>query len=345
MITVIIAGGSGTRLWPLSTNGFPKHLLKLTNERSLLQNTFDRISQITSLDKIYIVPEVSHVEHVYEQLKEVDKKNILIEPGRRGTASCVIYALAELKKNKVSEQEPVFFLWADHLVRDEEAFTATTLRAGEIAVAEKKLVFIGVGPTYPATGFGYLERDGEIAGWQDAYQLSCFKEKPDYETAERYLQLGNYLWNTGYLVGTIEVFEREMQTNAPRLWEDYQKLFSTDNLNKTYLEFISEPIDTALSEKVKDGIVVPGSFDWVDVGSFHDLHEVSAKDEAGNHIRGEGVVLESATNSFVRNETDLPVAVIGLDNVVVVNSPNGVLVVNKNFAQKVGDVAKKIQNN
>lgn len=344
MITVIIAGGSGTRLWPLSTNGFPKHLLKLTNEKSLLQNTLERVSKITSLDSIFVVPEVSHVEHVYEQLRELNKKNILIEPGRRGTASCFIYALSELKKKAVNEQEPILFLWADHLIRDDDAFSATALKAGEVSEKEQKLVFIGVEPTHPSTGFGYIERNGTVAGWQQVYKLASFKEKPNKKTAEIFLEAGNYLWNAGYLVGTVSTFEREIKTHSLRLWNNYNKLLTTKNLETTYLEFESEPIEFALSEKVKDGLVVPGTFDWVDVGSFHDLHEVSGKDEAGNHTRGENIILESVTNSFVRNETETPVAVVGLDNVVVINSPNGVLVVNKNFAQKVGEVAKKIQN-
>lgn len=343
MIVVIIAGGSGTRLWPLSTHEYPKHLLKLTNEKSLLQNTLARVTKVTSLDNIFVIPEASHVTHVYDQLKEVKKRNILVEPGRRGTASCVIYALSEIKKRKLPN-EPILFLWADHLIRDDDSFAATILKADEVAETEQKLVFIGVDPSYPATGFGYLERDGLVKGWKEVYGLSSFKEKPDQETAQRYFASGRYLWNTGYLVGLLSAFEKEIQAHSTRLWNDYQKLLDTKKLEDTYLAFKSESIDTALSEKVTDGIVVPGAFDWVDVGSFHDLHTICTKDKCGNHTRGNNVVLQDSSNSFVRNETNTPVAVIGVDNVVVVNTPDGVLVVNKNFAQRVGDVAKKIQS-
>lgn len=340
MITVIIAGGSGTRLWPLSTPDYPKHLLSLTNERSLLQNTFDRVSQGTSNDKVFVVPEVSHVEHVYEQLKELPKENVLIEPGRRGTASCVIYALSEVKKRGL-EDEPIFFLWADHLIRDTNGFIATALKAAEIADAEGKLVFIGVEPTYAATGFGYLERNGKVENWHNAYVLASFKEKPDRDTAEEYFRSGKYFWNTGYLMGKLSTFEREMEQQAPDLWQNYQALLDADNIKKTYLKFESHPIDTVLSERVKDGILLPGSFDWTDVGSFRDLHTISRQDDSGNHTKGDEVVLENTSNSYVRNELDGPVAVIGLDNVVVINSPNGLLVANKNYAQAVGDVSKK----
>ncbi|CAN5402217.1 mannose-1-phosphate guanylyltransferase [soil metagenome] len=343
MIVVIIAGGSGTRLWPLSTHSYPKHLLKLTNEKSLLQNTVDRVLQVTSSDKIFVIPEVSHAEHVYKQLENLKKENILIEPGRRGTASCFLLALAEIKRRGLPD-EPILFLWADHLIRDAKGFAATMLKGGSIAEAEKRLVFIGVEPTYPSVGFGYMERDGGIDGWLDAYNLMSFKEKPDKKTAERYLASGRYLWNTGYLVGTLSTFEREVQTKSSRLWADYEKLQSSTDVTKTYLEFESEPIDTALSEKIDDGIVVPGTFDWADVGSFKDLHDISAQDDEGNHISGEGIELENTSNSYVRNDGDVPVAVIGLDNVVIVSTPNGILISNKNYAQKVGDIAKRLQS-
>jgi mannose-1-phosphate guanylyltransferase/mannose-6-phosphate isomerase len=342
MIVVIIAGGSGTRLWPLSTHEYPKHLLKLTNEKSLLQNTVDRVLQITSSDKVFVIPEISHSEHVYKQLAHIDKKNILPEPGRRGTASCFLLALSEIKVRDFSD-EPILFLWADHLIRDADGFTATMLKAGDIAEAEQRLVFIGVEPTYPSTGFGYMERNGKLKGWRDAYHLMSFKEKPDKKTAEKYITSGKYLWNTGYLVGTLTTFEREMAEHSKRLRKDYQKLLASKDKNRTYLSFTNEAIDTALSEKVTDGIVVPGSFDWADVGSFKDLHDISLQNDEGNYISGQKIEIENTTNSYVRNDTDTSLAVIGLDNVIVVNTPNGVLVTNKNYAQKVGDVAKRLQ--
>jgi mannose-1-phosphate guanylyltransferase len=342
MIVVIIAGGSGTRLWPLSTHSYPKHLLNLVDDKSLLQNTVNRVLQVTSSDKVFVIPEISHAHHVQDQLKEIPKKNIIPEPGRRGTASCFLLALSEIKKRKLPD-EPVLFLWSDHLVRNADGFASTMLKAGEIAQSEAKLVFIGVNPTYPSTGFGYMERDGKVKGWRDAYNLMSFKEKPAKKTAEQYIATGKYLWNTGYLVGTLSTFEREMSGQSERLNKDYIALYESQDRDKTYLSFQSESIDTALSEKVKDAIVVTGSFDWADLGSFKDLHDVSLKDDAGNHVKGEHVELESTTNSYIRNDTDAAVAVIGLDNVVVINTPHGMLVTNKNYAQKVGDVAKRLQ--
>lgn len=344
MIIVIIAGGSGTRLWPLSTNDYPKHLLNLTNDKSLLQNTYERIKNLS--DDIFVITEKSHSRHVMQQLSDLPKKRILAEPARRGTASCFVLALSELKRKKFKNQA-VFFLWADHLIKDNKSFMKAAVLAGRLAESEGKLVFTGVRPTYPSTGFGYIQKGKKIkVKLGEVFELKQFVEKPDVITAKTYLKSGKYLWNTGYLTGTIETFERELKEHSPRLWNDYNDLCSTHlptNRKKHYLNFVSEPIDTALSEHVPDALVVPGDFDWADVGSFHDLHGVSKSDAGGNHISGENVELENVLDSYVRNESERPVAVIGVSNVAVIATENGVLVTNKAHAQKVGDISKKLQ--
>jgi mannose-1-phosphate guanylyltransferase/mannose-6-phosphate isomerase len=343
MITVIIAGGSGTRLWPLSTSDYPKHLLSLTNEKSLLQNTVERVKRVAKSDHIFVITESSHSDHVVEQLQDLPKENILVEPGRRGTASCVVMGLDHVKRLGLPSDEPILFLWADHLIRDNDGFAATALRAGELSKSEGRLVFIGVEPTQPATGLGYMQKDSEVEGWYNTFYLQEFKEKPDKKTAEKYFNSGEYLWNTGYLVGTLDTFEKTMLDVAPALAEAYKKLNDATDVNDAYLELPNETVDTALSERVKDGLVIPGTFDWVDVGSFGDLHAVSSTNDDGNHIWGNNIELENTSNSYIRNEGTQPVAVIGLDNIVIVNTLNGVLIANKNYSQKVGDVAKKIQ--
>jgi len=344
MIVVIIAGGSGTRLWPLSTHDFPKHLLNLTNDRSLLQNTYDRVKSLS--DTIFVVPEKSHVKHVYKQLPEVPRKRILDEPARRGTASCFVLALSEIKRQGYKNQ-PVFFLWADHLISDDKAFAKCVSEAAKVSESEQKLVFMGVKPTYPATGLGYVQMGKRVKGaGKDIHELKQFVEKPDKKTAEQYLKNGRYLWNTGYLIGTIDTFERELREHAPRLWNDYRDLRSTIlpmNRRRLYMNFLSQPIDTALSEHVPDGLVAQGRFDWADVGSFSDLHGASKQDKTGNYISGENVEVDNVTDSYVRNESEVPVAVIGVDNVAVIATENGILVTNKADAQKVGDISKRIQ--
>lgn len=342
VIVVIIAGGSGTRLWPLSTHDQPKHLLKLTNERSLLQNTYDRVKELSK--NIFVVPEASHADEVFEQLPEVPRANVIVEPARRGTASCVILALSKIKKAGLPNQA-ILLLWGDHLIRDRQGFVRTAKQVADLAEATKKLVFLGVEPTYPSTGFGYIHKGQSLNnGFKNAYVLKQFVEKPDRDRAEHFFESGEYLWNMGYLTGTLETFEREIQEHASKLWGYYQQLLEADDPQKIYMDFEGEAIDTALSEHVPDALVVPGTFDWIDIGSFQDLHGISHRDEKGNHVKGDRVMIEQTSNSYIQNQQDTPLAVVGLDNVVVVVNGNGILVANKNYAQAVGEIAKKIQS-
>lgn len=344
MIIVIIAGGSGTRLWPLSTHDYPKHLLALTNDRSLLQNTYDRVKPLS--DTIFVITEKSHSRYVHQQLPELPGKNILAEPARRGTASCFVLALSEIKRRKLADQA-IFFLWADHLVQDSAAFQKAVKQAAELAESEQKLVFMGVKPTHPSTGFGYIFEGKKVKGKvKNVFELKQFVEKPDSKTAELYLKDGRYLWNTGYLTGTIQTFEREIREHAPRLWNGYRELNEAMlpmTRKRFYLHFVSEPIDTALSEHVPDALALIGDFDWADVGSFYDLHGVSEQDGSGNTVTGEKIEMDDVKNSLVRNDSEVPVAVIGLENVAVIATENGILVTNKEQAQKVGDISKKLQ--
>ncbi|MGF7229591.1 MAG: mannose-1-phosphate guanylyltransferase [Candidatus Saccharibacteria bacterium] len=344
MIVVIIAGGSGSRLWPLSTPTFPKQLLKVNGDsRSLLQNTYDRARQLTDADSIYVVPEISLMPHVKEQLPEFSDENFVVEPARRGTSSCIIAALAHIAKNHDAD-EPIAVLSADHYIRDVAGFVHSFNVAADTSKEQGRIVLVGVEPDHPATGFGYIQKDDILDEAKFVFNVHSFKEKPDYETAKSYVHSGNYLWNCGYFVGSINTFKNAMQTDAPALLENYQKLVdaNADTYESTYLAFESISIDYALIEKVHNLLVVPASFDWMDLGSFADMHKAADLDEHGNNATGL-VELEEVENSFVQNQEDKPVAVIGLDNVVVVNTPDGILVARKDLSQKVGDVSKRFQ--
>lgn len=347
MITVIIAGGSGTRLWPLSTSNNPKQLLQLTNDRSMVQNTYDRASKLSK--DIYVVPDISHAEALKAQLPELDEEHFVVEPGRRGTANCIVAALAHVAKRH-DANEPIAFIHADHHIRDTEGFARSFNTAQKLSVEHGEIVLIGIEPDYPATGFGYIERDSEIDDAGTAYQVKSFKEKPDFETAKRYMQSGNYLWNCGYFVGSVSTFLKEMREYAPDLLKNYEKLSSVVNPNSdeykdTYLSFENEVIDIALIEKSRSLLVVPASFDWMDVGNFKDLHEANQSDSTGNYFRGDNIHAEEVENAYIRNEDgSTHVAVIGLDNIVVVNTKDGILVARKDLAHKVGEIAKKIQS-
>ena len=345
MITVIIAGGSGTRLWPLSTSARPKQLLKLVNDYTMVQNTYNRATTFSK--EIYVVPDESLVKLLKQQLPVLDDEHIISEPGRRGTANCIIAALAHIAKNHPDHDESIAFISADHQVRDVEGFGRSFIKAGEASKALKEIALIGIEPTFPATGFGYIERGAETSQ-ESVYEVKSFKEKPDFDTARKYMHAGNYLWNCGYFVGSVNTFLQAMKSSSPALLERYEALMGLDDGTKEYIDtyqsFESDSIDYALIEKAKKLVVTPATFDWMDVGNFKDLHDVNEQDEIGNYICGDKVHMIEVENAYVRNEEEKDIAIIGLDNVVVVNTPDGLLVARKDLAPKVGDIAKKIQS-
>jgi len=346
MIVVIIAGGAGTRLWPLSTRDYPKHLLRVNGDRqSLLQNTFTRALQVSGdQEKVYVVSEKGHMDYVREQLPNLPENQFVIEPARRGTASCLAAALVRIAQNNHSSDEPIAFIPADHHIHDLAGFVQSFHFAATVSRREKSIVLVGVEPTYPATGFGYIQKGLSLSEEPFSYKVASFKEKPTRRIANHYISSGQYLWNCSYHIGTISMFESMLQESAPDIYKNYQllKKAGDENYTKTYLAFKNISIEYAMTEKTQKLIVVPASFDWIDLGSFADMHSVVDTDERGNYRSG-NVEAEEVDNTFVQNMEDKPVAVIGLDNVVVVNSPNGVLVVRKDMSQRVGDIGKRVK--
>ena len=347
MITVIIAGGSGTRLWPLSTSKYPKHLLKLTGERTMVQQAYDRAKELGNT--IYVITEKSHADLVKKQLPDLPEEAFLIEPGRRGTANCILLALDYISK-KHNNDEPIALIHSDHTIRDVEGFKRSFGLAAKVSTERNEITLIGIEPTFPSTGFGYIQRDGVIDDSAGVYKVESFKEKPDYETAKKFVEAGDYFWNCGYFVGTVNTFKNEINRSAPSLQKNIKILQESGNLgdkkyDEAYLSLENEVIDIALIEKAKSLAMVVARFDWVDVGSFKDLHDTISKDDENNRIDGENIHAIGIENSYIRNEEDKPIAVIGLNNIVVVNTPDGILVSRKDISHRTGEVAKEIQQN
>jgi mannose-1-phosphate guanylyltransferase len=311
----------------------------------MLQQAADRAAKLG--DRVFVVTEAGHAQHVKDQLSELADEAFLIEPGRRGTAHCIVFALDVISR-KYGNDEPVAFIHSDHYVRDVEGFARSFDVAGRTSESKNEITLIGIEPTFPATGFGYIERDGVIDADSGVYNVESFKEKPDYDTAQSYVDSGNYLWNCGYFVGTVDTFLTEIKRSAPELQASYEILAAvaetgSEEYNQAYLSLDNQVIDTALIEKAQSLAVVSANFDWMDVGSFKDLHDVVNRDEDGNYFYGEGINTIDVENIYVRNEETKPIAIIGLDNIVVVNTPNGILVARKDVSQRTGEIAKKLQ--
>jgi mannose-1-phosphate guanylyltransferase len=313
----------------------------------MVQQAYDRATRLG--DTVYVVTEASHAEALRAQLPELPDESFLIEPGRRGTAHCIIFALDYIARHH-DHSEPVAFIHSDHNVRDLTGFAHSFATAGKISTENNEIVLIGIEPTFPSTGFGYIERDGVLDEEAGVYNVESFKEKPDFDTAQHYVESGNYLWNCGYFVVSVDTFLAEMQRSAPDLQKNYELLaglsaHGDDAYNEAYLSLDNQVIDIALIEKAQQLAVVSASFDWMDIGNFKDLHDVVPKDEDGNYMKGENIHPIEVENVYIRNEeAGKPVAVIGLDNIVVVNTPDGILVARKDMSAKAGDVAKKLQS-
>jgi len=341
MIICIIAGGSGTRLWPLSTPEYPKHLLKINEDsESLLQSTYERCRLITN--KIYVITESSHSELVFNQLSKFKRSNLIIEPLRRGTANCILNALIKIG-NIENKDEPIAFVHADHYIRDIAEFTRTFIETEKIAIRTNSLLLVGVEPNYAATGFGYIKKGDLLSNVDGLYKVEQFIEKPDYESAIKYLSTGKFLWNCGYFIGSKEVFVGKMKKYAPSLYRDYCKLENSepDKFDKAYTKLKTGAIDYELIEKIPNLLVYPATFDWMDMGSFEDMSKQAINDEYGNYFKG-SIYKHNISNSYIINKINKPLVVMGLDNVIVVNTDKGLLITRKDLSQKVGDISKEI---
>lgn len=340
MVIVIIAGGSGTRLWPLSQSNYPKHLLNLTGERSLLQNTYQRSRNLT--DQIYVVTEASHSQEVAAQLPELADHQLIVEPARRGTASCFVLALSVIQQHH-AEDEAVVFLHADHHISDHEGFAKAVRAAAAASTAHQAIGLVGIVPSQPSTGFGYIEHAEKVDTQEGipVYRVASFHEKPPFETAQKYLKAGNYLWNQGLFAAPLNVWLDEFKQHDAEYYAGYQALVEADGhadkLKDAYLSLRNDAIDYALMEKSKKLIVVPGQYDWADIGSFFDLHTVlrALEGDAQDNVTKGDVFMLNSEDSMVHSTTGKPVAAIGLSGIIVIDTPDGLLVCSKEQAQLV----------
>ena len=351
MIPVILSGGSGTRLWPLSRAKKPKQFLPLLNDKSMLQNTLLRVKGLAALGAPLIICNEDHRFMVAEQLRELAISNpaIILEPEGRNTAPAI--AVAALKAIQQGDDPLLLVLAADHAIKDVPAFH----QAVELAVPaanQGKLVTFGIVPTSAHTGYGYIRRDAKHDPTLPAgvSSVARFYEKPDATTARQFVESGEYYWNSGMFLFKASRLLAELQQFAPDIVVAAEQALAKAS---TDLDFIrldkvafnaspSDSIDYAVMEKSANAVMVPLDAGWSDVGSWDALWQVMAKDEQGNVCRGD-VLLEQCHNSYVYAEQRL-VTAIGLDDVVVVETKDAVLVAHKSQLQGVKNIVAKLQS-
>lgn len=327
---VIPAGGAGTRLWPWSNRSTPKHLLDLTgNGRSLLQQTYERVAPLA--EAVFVLTEERQVPMIREQLPEA---RFIVEPTARGTVNAL--GLAALEIAALDPEAIMVSVAADHVIQDADGYRASISTAVRTAAGGDRLVTIGLRPTYPATGFGYI-RVGEREG--DAYRVEEFVEKPTLPRAEAYLAAGTYYWNLSMFAWRTSAFLAELERVAPA---HLRGLLAFRAGTGSYADLQNEAVDYAVLEKTDRLYLVPGAFDWLDVGSWAELLDMLETDANGNSIDGESAVIDT-TGSLLSAPGKL-VAAIGIENLIVVDTEQALLVLPRSRAQDVKKIVEMLRN-
>ncbi len=342
IIPAIMSGGAGTRLWPLSTANAPKQFHALATEKTMIQETAVRLSGGAFAPSIIICGR-GHFEIADAQLSALDLRPqaIVLEPMARNTAA--VAAIAALAGQHSDPEALVLLVPADHVITKPDTFRDAILAAAP--TAKDRIVTFGIRPTHPETGFGYIEHGAELSG--GIYEVKRFLEKPDYETAVDYVRGGHHDWNAGIFLFSPRVMLEELNMYAPEVlaaatdaWEKATRDGIIVNLDAdAFIQAPSISVDYAVMEKTRRSAVIPCEIGWADVGGFAELWRLGAKDAAGNHARGKTILID-AKNCLIQNHDGPTVAVIGLQNVMVISTPSGVLVCPLDRAQDVKKAAE-----
>ena len=345
MITALImAGGEGTRFWPLSRKDNPKQFLKLNDDqKTMLQETVERINELVPIEQVFIATNEVYQEAIKNQLDGIPSENIIVEPMKRNTAACI--GLSSVVIEDKYPGSTMIVLPADHLIKDENKFINILNKAVLTAEAGRNLVTLGIKPTHPETGYGYIHYGDELHAIDEdqIFEVENFTEKPDLKTAKEFLEDGNYLWNSGMFIWQLESILYNIEKYLPEMYDSLLKIkksLGTDSEKKVirneFEKMDSVSIDYGIMEKAEDIFVIPGSFGWDDLGSWPALERVKKVDDDGNVVIGKHYGIDT-TNSIIHSP-DKVVTTIGLDDVVIVNTEDAILICNKKRAQEVKEI-------
>jgi mannose-1-phosphate guanylyltransferase/mannose-6-phosphate isomerase len=340
MKALILAGGSGTRLWPVSRTEYPKQLLKIGEGPTLLQKTLLRYLQILSPSDIFIITNDRYLHAVRQQIEEIHPlflNQVLVEPAAKNTAAAIAFAIKVLvEKREVEKEDTLFVAPSDHMISPEELFSSA-VKKGESLVKEGRILTFGVCPTYPETGYGYIQ--GGNALREGAFLVNRFVEKPNLETAQSYLAEKNYYWNSGMFFFPIGMMLEELKCFNPEIATFLEAPF--ESCESLFHAIPSLSIDYAVLEKSKKTAVLPIDFSWSDIGSWDNVHEMLPKDSDQNVKIGNTIDLD--TRNCLLLGTKRLIATIGLEDTLVIETPDVVLVAKKTKAQKVGEIVSLLR--
>jgi len=345
---VIMAGGSGTRFWPLSRQKKPKQFLPIISEKTMIEETVGRLLPLISINNISFIANSQQTDVIKSLLPEIPEKNLLVEPQGKNTAPSLMLATAQAYLQ--NPKAVVAALPADHLIQDSSLFLQKLEAAAEAASSGQHLITFGVPPTYPATGYGYIQftLENPLRFREESfYPVQQFKEKPDQEQAEVFLERGNYFWNSGMFLWQADVFASKLEQHASFLfpfWERMLKALKDNDESRivsVFEEIPSISIDYALMEKAEGTLMGKGDFGWSDVGAWSSLLDIWPQDGEGNALKGETAVLD-ARHCLVHNPHKLTV-LIGVQDLIVVNTEDVLLIAHKDQDQRVKDVVEMLK--
>lgn len=340
LYAVIMAGGVGSRFWPRSKKKLPKQLLKIIGDSTMIQATVDRLNGLVEKKNIYIISNEEQRPEVVKQLHDVPVENIIDEPFGRNTAAAIGFASIIIK-----EKDPdalTFVFPADHIIKDEDNFRNTLLSAAKFANESKGLLTIGINPSRPETGYGYIQiNDNKVS--DNIFKVYSFAEKPNYATAVRFLESGDFLWNSGMFIWRVDTILEEMKMLMPDLYNGLIKIsesLSKSNfkevLTNVYSQLKKVSIDYGIMEKSSKVYLTRGSFIWSDVGSWEEVYQLAEKNEDGNSLSG-NIYTDMVVDSYIYSPEKLT-AVIGVDNLIVINHDDTLLICRRDKAQEVKKV-------
>lgn len=341
---ILMAGGVGSRFWPVSTTEFPKQFHDMLGSGdTLIQKTFSRLSKLIPVENILILTNEKYNNLVLEQLPMVKQEQVLLEPAMRNTAPCILYASLKIKKQNPNALMVV--APSDHWIEDEDEFSRNLLQCFDFCGSENALMTLGIQPTFPNTGFGYIEFDKSDTN--PIKKVSQFREKPDYETAKSFLDAGNFLWNGGIFIWSVksiteafEKFQPQMNALFMKGWESYNNTSEQQFIDENYALSQNVSIDYAVMEKSQNVYVLPATFDWNDLGTWGSLHEKLDKDDNNNTVVNATVILENASNNIIRSDAKKLIIIDGLDDYIIVDKDDVLLIYPKSKEQDI----KRITN-
>ncbi|MCF7568932.1 mannose-1-phosphate guanylyltransferase [Sabulilitoribacter arenilitoris] len=344
---ILMAGGVGSRFWPVSTEEFPKqfHDMLGTGD-TLIQKTFNRLAHLIPKENIFILTNERYNDLVYEQLPEVTKRQVVLEPAMRNTAPCILYA--SLKIQKENPDAVMIVAPSDHWIEDENAFSKNVKQAFDYCSENDALMTLGITPTFPNTGYGYIEFINTSA--EAIKSVNQFREKPDYETAKTFIAQGNFLWNAGIFMWSAKSVIKAFKNNQPALFDlfenginAYNTDFEDDFIRDNYKKAENISVDYAIMEKSNNVFVIAAEFDWNDLGTWGSLYDKLDKDKSGNAVVNSRTLTEDASGNMIRTKNDKVVVVDGLKDYIIVDKDEVLLIYPKSKEQDIKKVLQKVK--